>query len=41
MLVRAAVSRAVREGLTVVPLCPFARHWLERHPEVASTVTIE
>jgi predicted GNAT family acetyltransferase len=41
MLVRAAVARAVQEGLTVVPLCPFARHWLERHPEVASTVTIE
>jgi predicted GNAT family acetyltransferase len=41
MLVRAAVARAVQEGLTVVPLCPFARRWLERHPEVASTVTIE
>jgi predicted GNAT family acetyltransferase len=35
-LVTAAVDRAAREGLTLVPLCPFARDWLERHPEVAS-----
>jgi len=40
-LVRAAIARAAQEGLTVVPLCSFARRWLERHPEVASTVTIE
>jgi len=24
-----------------VPLCPFARGWLERHPEVASQATID
>ena len=29
-LVTAAVDRAAREGLTLVPLCPFARGWLER-----------
>ena len=40
-LVTAAVDRAVREGLTLVPLCPFARDWLERHPEVASTAVID
>ena len=40
-LVTAAVDRAVREGLTLVPLCPFARGWLERHPEAASKVVIE
>jgi predicted GNAT family acetyltransferase len=40
-LVAAAVDRAVREGLTLVPLCPFARVWLERHPEVAKTATID
>jgi predicted GNAT family acetyltransferase len=40
-LVTAAVDRAAREGLTVVPLCPFARGWLERHPDVASRVTID
>ena len=40
-LVTAAIGRAVRDGMTVVPLCPFARGWLERHPEVASTATID
>ena len=40
-LVTAAVDRAAREGLTLVPLCPFARGWLERHPEVASRAVIE
>jgi hypothetical protein len=24
-----------------VPLCPYARGWLERHPEVASRATID
>ena len=40
-LVTAAVDRAAREGLTIVPLCPFARDWLERHPDVAGRVTID
>jgi predicted GNAT family acetyltransferase len=40
-LVTAAIDRAVRDGMTVVPLCPFARGWLERHPEVASQATID
>jgi uncharacterized membrane protein YoaK (UPF0700 family)/predicted GNAT family acetyltransferase len=40
-LVAAAVDRAKREGLTVVPLCPFARGWLERHGADASDVTID
>lgn len=40
-LVRAAIDRARREGLTVVPLCPFARSWLEQHPEVAGQVRID
>ena len=40
-LVAAAVDRAAREGLTLVPLCPFARGWLERHPEAASRVVID
>jgi uncharacterized protein len=35
-LVRAAVEKAATAGLTIVPLCPFARDWLERHPEVAA-----
>lgn len=40
-LVQAAVDRALSEGLTVVPLCPFARSWLERHPETASAVNVD
>jgi len=40
-LVRAAVDRATDEDLTVVPLCPFARLWLERHPDVAAKATID
>ena len=40
-LVSAAVDRAAREGLTVVPLCPFARGWLERHPEAASRAAVD
>jgi uncharacterized protein len=39
-LVRAAIDRA-QAGLTVVPQCPFARQWLQRHGDVASRVTIE
>lgn len=41
LLVRAAVDRAAAEGLTVVPLCAFARSWLERHPDEAARVTID
>jgi predicted GNAT family acetyltransferase len=39
-LVAAAIGEAGRRGLTVVPLCPFARDWLRRHPDVAATVPI-
>ena len=34
-LVQAAVAFARREQLKVVPLCPFARTYLRRHPERA------
>jgi predicted GNAT family acetyltransferase len=40
-LVTAAVDRAAREGMTLVPLCPFARGWLQRHPDTASQVAID
>lgn len=40
-LVMAAIERAAREGLTLVPLCPFARGWLERHPETAARAVID
>lgn len=40
-LVAAAVARAAAEGLTIVPLCPFARAWLGRNPAAAVTVTVD
>lgn len=40
-LVAAAVARAADEGLTVVPLCPYASQWLTEHPEVSATVTVD
>ena len=40
-LVTAAIGRAACEGLTVVPLCPFARGWLQRHPDVAGRAAID
>jgi predicted GNAT family acetyltransferase len=40
-LVTAAIERAARDGMTVVPLCPFARSWLEHHTDAASGVTID
>lgn len=40
-LVRAAVDRAARDGLTIVPVCPFARGWLERHPDEARRVPVD
>ncbi len=41
LLVRAAVDRAVADGLTIVPHCPFARSWLEKHPDIAASVDID
>lgn len=40
-LVRAAVDRAAATGETIAPWCPFARRWLERHPDEAATVAID
>jgi GNAT superfamily N-acetyltransferase len=40
-LVAAAVDHANAEGLTIVPWCPFARHWLRAHPEEAAAMTID
>jgi uncharacterized protein len=40
-LVRAALERAENDGLTVVPWCPFARRWLQEHPDEAAQVTVD
>ncbi len=41
LLVEAAVDRATREGLTIVPSCPFVRTWLEHHPDWATGAQID
>jgi uncharacterized protein len=40
-LVRTALARAQAARLTVVPWCPFARRWLQEHPDEAAAVTID
>jgi uncharacterized protein len=37
-LVRAAVEDAIRQDLTIVPLCWFVRSWLNRHPDHGAKV---
>ena len=40
-LVRAAVERARRQHLTLVPWCPYARKWLQDHAEEADGIEID
>lgn len=40
-LVAEAVERAKQEGLILVPVCPYARKWLENHPDVVAAVPID
>jgi predicted GNAT family acetyltransferase len=40
-LVEAAVQRAARDGLTIIPSCPYARRWLEKHPDRLRDVVID
>lgn len=40
-LVTTAVDRARADGLTIVPLCPYARQWLERHPDATREIQID
>ena len=37
-LVRAALDDVRSQGATIVPLCPFVRGWIERHPDYADLV---
>jgi predicted GNAT family acetyltransferase len=41
ILVEGALAQAAAEALTIVPLCPFASHWLREHPDKADKVTID
>jgi predicted GNAT family acetyltransferase len=36
LLAKAALERAARDHLRVVPLCPFVKGYLDRHPEYAA-----
>ena len=38
-LARAALEWAGQENLRVVPLCPFVRAYIQRHPEYAALTT--
>jgi uncharacterized protein len=40
-LVTAALEEAAAQGLTVVPVCPFARKWLSEHPDKSATVEVD
>lgn len=35
-LVAAALKETLDAGIAVVPVCPYVRSWLERHPDVAA-----
>jgi len=37
-LVRAALDDIRAKGLRAVPLCPFIKGWIERHPDYADLV---
>jgi len=37
-LVKAALDDAERQGLDVIPLCPFVARYIEEHPEYAKLV---
>ncbi|HEY6531940.1 MAG TPA: GNAT family N-acetyltransferase [Acidimicrobiales bacterium] len=40
-LLAAAVADARTEELTVVPLCPYARSWIEKHPNAVDGVDVD
>jgi predicted GNAT family acetyltransferase len=40
-LVRAALDRARRDGLTVVPWCPFARRWMHGHADAIEGIDVD
>jgi predicted GNAT family acetyltransferase len=39
-LAATALSDARRQGLEVVPLCPFVAHYIEQHPEYGELVAL-
>lgn len=41
LLVDAALTKAREDRLTIVPWCPYTRHWLEQHPQQIGDVAID
>ena len=39
-LVEQAIAKARADGLTIVAQCPFAKGWIEKHPEAVEDVTV-
>ena len=39
-LVQAAIDKARSEHLTILPYCPYARAWIEKHPDAVEGVTV-
>jgi predicted GNAT family acetyltransferase len=40
-LVEAALAKARADHLTIVPWCPYAREWLQQHPDRITDVTLD
>lgn len=40
-LVQAAVDRARETRETLVPWCPYARSWMEKHPDALAGVAVD
>jgi uncharacterized protein len=41
MLVQEAMRDLRERGLRVIPICPYVRAWLRRHPDQADIVTAD
>ena len=37
-LVQAAIAAARRDGVKIIPTCPFVQHYVDAHPDLASLV---
>jgi uncharacterized protein len=40
-LVQAAIQLARDENLSIAPYCPYAKAWIENHPDAVEGVTID
>jgi predicted GNAT family acetyltransferase len=40
VLVQAALDKAIAGDFVVIATCPYAKSWLEKHPDAAATVKV-